>query len=151
MLAVVQRQYDALLSAQRATQEGAFHEDNKPEGDKDMRATEASYLARGQAMRVEQLGDEVRKIAAWEPAGSYEPRSVEMFSVVKLEDEDGAGRTLLMAPGAGGTKVELDEGTADVVTLTSPMGRAVLRAEADDTIEVQVAGALREFEVVEVL
>jgi hypothetical protein len=46
---------DKLASAQKLSQEGVTHEDARSEGDKDMRATEASYVARGQAMRVEQL------------------------------------------------------------------------------------------------
>ena len=31
------------------------HEDNKPENDKDMRSTEASYIARGQAERAREV------------------------------------------------------------------------------------------------
>jgi len=42
-------------SAQRTVVEGATHEENKPENDKDTRALEQSYLARGQAQRVVEL------------------------------------------------------------------------------------------------
>ena len=35
--------------------EAATHEENKPEGDKDMRSTEASYIARGQAERAKEI------------------------------------------------------------------------------------------------
>src|SRR5690242_6220866 len=35
--------------------EAATHEENRPENDKDMRSTEASYIARGQAERVRDM------------------------------------------------------------------------------------------------
>src|SRR4051812_43361819 len=46
---------DTLERAHRATREAATHEEAKPENDKDTRALEQSYLARGQAMRIEEL------------------------------------------------------------------------------------------------
>ena len=46
---------ETLERAQQAAIEGATHEEAKPENDKDTRALEASYLARGQAMRLEEL------------------------------------------------------------------------------------------------
>ena len=56
LVLLLEEHRDKLAAAQRLTVEGVTHEDAKAEGDKDMRATEASYIARGQAMRVEQLG-----------------------------------------------------------------------------------------------
>ena len=41
--------------AHRAACEGATHEEAKPENDKDTRALEQSYLARGQASRIADL------------------------------------------------------------------------------------------------
>ncbi|HWZ89090.1 MAG TPA: hypothetical protein VNW92_09580, partial [Polyangiaceae bacterium] len=41
-----------MSAAQRAVVVGATHEENRPENDKDTRALEQSYLARGQAQRV---------------------------------------------------------------------------------------------------
>ena len=44
-----------MSAAQRAVVDGATHEENRPENDKDTRALEQSYLARGQAQRVVEL------------------------------------------------------------------------------------------------
>src|SRR5690349_18588003 len=55
---------DRLVAAQRLSVEGVTHEDARAEGDKDMRATEASYVARGQAMRVEALESDLARVVA---------------------------------------------------------------------------------------
>ncbi len=44
---------DRLETSQRATQDGATHSETKADSDKDTRAIEAQYLARGLGMRVE--------------------------------------------------------------------------------------------------
>ena len=46
---------DALIASQKRAHEGATHEEARPESDKDTRATEASYVARGLAERVSSL------------------------------------------------------------------------------------------------
>ena len=46
---------ERLIASQQATQAGATHEETQPENDKDTRAIEATYLARGLAERVESL------------------------------------------------------------------------------------------------
>ncbi|HQP37789.1 MAG TPA: hypothetical protein PLI95_21545, partial [Polyangiaceae bacterium] len=55
LVSLLQRDLEVLQRAHRASQEGATHEEAKPENDKDTRALEQSYLARGQARRVDDL------------------------------------------------------------------------------------------------
>ena len=54
---------DDLERSQKATQAGATHEETRAEGPKDMRSTEASYLARGLAGRVVELTDASSRLA----------------------------------------------------------------------------------------
>jgi hypothetical protein len=63
LLGLVSRDLDTLVSALRTTRAGATHEEAKPENDKDTRALEQSYLARGQAARVEELRHAVEAIS----------------------------------------------------------------------------------------
>src|ERR1700761_8976870 len=53
-----------MSAAQRTVVDGATHEENRPENDKDTRALEQSYLARGQAQRVVELQDALNKLKA---------------------------------------------------------------------------------------
>src|SRR3984957_21184854 len=55
LLALLTADLETLERAHRATREGATHEEAKPENDKDTRALAQSYLARGEALRIEEL------------------------------------------------------------------------------------------------
>jgi hypothetical protein len=56
LVALLAADLETAERAQQAAREGATHEEAKPENDKDTRALEQSYVARGQAKRVEELG-----------------------------------------------------------------------------------------------
>jgi len=82
----------------REAAEAATHEENKPEGDKDMRSTEASYIARGQAERVLELERAYQALGALElksfdrktPIVSYatEPRDGEREFLIQSGARD---------------------------------------------------------------
>src|SRR5215207_8791561 len=55
LVRLLEADLDVLERAHRAVVEGVTHEDAKPENDKDTRALEQTYLARGQAIRIEEL------------------------------------------------------------------------------------------------
>ncbi|MCE9575491.1 MAG: transcription elongation factor GreAB, partial [Deltaproteobacteria bacterium] len=52
LVRVVEAALATAVAAHQAATEGATHAEAKPENDKDTRALEASYMARGQAVRV---------------------------------------------------------------------------------------------------
>ena len=106
--------------------EGTTHAESKSEGDKDTRATEASYVARGQAMRV----DELRTgLAAVERMDLRERETIASGSLVTAGD-----KRYFVAPAGGGA--QLAKGTVLVVTPKSPLGRALCGKTEDDEVEV---------------
>ncbi len=126
--------------AHRAAREGATHEEAKPENDKDTRALEQSYLARGEAMRVEELklslaevqGMPLRSIREGEPAA---------LGALVVAEEEGASLVLWLAPYGGGSR--LADGTVQIVTPKSPLGRALIGKRVGDECEVRLAGRNR--------
>ena len=146
LLARLTADLETLERAYRATIEGATHEEAKPENDKDTRALEQSYLARGQAARIEELRASVAGVAGM-PMRDLEGRPVALGALVTVE-EDGVEATLLVAPGGGGAR--LGDGSVQVVTPPSPLGRALLGKQAGDEVEVVVAGKTRAMRVVRV-
>lgn len=144
--AALERERETLLAAHRASAAGATHEENRAEGDKDMRATEASYLARGQALRVAELGEELLRLSAVElrPFASDEP--VAQAALVTLGAASGTLRVFLLPAGAG-TRVRGGEVEARVVTPASPLGSALIGARAGDVVEVERGGQLLEYEI----
>jgi transcription elongation GreA/GreB family factor len=144
LVARVAEELEALERAHRAVMEAATHEEAKPENDKDTRALEQSYLARGQAMRVQSLREALATCRSLTVAPL--PRAA-LGALLRVED-DGAARTLYLAPHGGGTA--LAGGSVQVVTPTSPLGRALLGREAGDVCEAEVSGRVREVEVLAV-
>jgi hypothetical protein len=138
--------------AYRATREGATHEEAKPENDKDTRALEQSYLARGQALRIRELTTnlaELRDMSVRE-FGLDAPAAVGALVVVARDDlADGTDASvMLLALHGGGNR--LAQGLVQVVTPKSPLGRALLGKRAGDCCEVVLAGKPREVTIVSV-
>lgn len=147
LVRILQNDLEALQRAHRATREGATHEEAKPENDKDTRALEQSYLARGQAMRVEELTAAVAAVQAMATQPYAEAQPVAVGALVRV-DEDGQERLLFVAPEGGGTS--LARGSVQVVTARSPLGRAMIGKRAGDECSARIGGRDRAFELVEV-
>jgi transcription elongation GreA/GreB family factor len=126
--------------AYQVAREGATHEEAKPENDKDTRALEQSYLARGEAQRIDELRSGLAQIRALRPrpAGAGAPAAI--GAIVYTEDEDGAESIHWLAPYGGGVKLEAG---VQVVTPRSPLGRALLGAHAGDEREIAIGGRRR--------
>lgn len=139
---------DASLAAARAAHaaavEGATHTEARAENDKDTRGLEQSYLARGQAQRVEELAAAVAAVAAmtWKRFTARDPIGASALVTV---EEDGETLRLLIAPEGGGITLS---GGVQVVTPRSPLGRAVVGRHVGDDVEVHRPGKARELTIV---
>jgi transcription elongation GreA/GreB family factor len=132
---------------QQAAREGATHEEAKPENDKDTRALEQSYVARGQARRVEELRADLLLVQAMVVRPLGDDARVSLGALVEI-DENGASSRLLIAPARGGTA--LAGGSVQVVTPSSPLGRALLGKAAGEDCDVRLAARVRELSIVSV-
>jgi len=138
----------ALTASHRAAQEAASHPEARQEHSKDMRATEASYVARGLAERVEKLRDEVltmermplRDFAAGERASAG--------AVITVVHDDERSESYLLAPAGGGEKIEVAGRVILVTTLHSPLGRELAGARTGETITVELPSGRREVEII---
>jgi transcription elongation GreA/GreB family factor len=125
--------------------EGATHEEAKPENDKDTRALEQSYLARGQAQRLIELRAAVALIQNLPVAIQTAAGCCALGSIVEVE-ADGRRQTYWIVSAAGGTL--LADGSIQVLTPQSPLGRALLGCAVGDDCEVPMGGRLRAFSIV---
>lgn len=146
LLELLERERDTLTAAQRAAQEGATHEENRSEGDKDMRATEASYLARGQAERVVALEAEIMRLRGLELRAFGPGDPISAGALITLAS---AGRrsVVFLVPAGAGTELVEGERSVRVVTPSSPLGRALIGATAGDVVEVERGAGVQEWEV----
>lgn len=130
---------EAITSSQRQIHAGATHEESRPENDKDTRALEASYLARGLAQRVAELEAAVRLLGAvaLRDFGGDDP--IGLTALVDVEDDDGLERRYFVLPAGAGLEVD----GVQVVTPASPLGRALLGKREGDELELRTARKAR--------
>jgi transcription elongation GreA/GreB family factor len=154
VLGRLKAQLEELTRAQKATQAGVTHEDNRAEGDKDMRSTEASYVARGQAARVEQLGDEVREVQAVRVRKFTDESPLAWGALFSLEASGGVTSHHLLLPAGAGLRLQRTLGALEieisVVSSRSPLGQALLGARLGDSVSLDRADLSREWDVTEV-
>ncbi len=150
LIADVRQELAAATAAQQATQQGATHEESRPENDKDTRATESSYLARGQARRVAELAEALASLSAM-PIRRFGPdEPVALSAWVEVESEQGT-RGYLLAPAGGGARIECGGHTVSVLTPASPLGRALLGQRAGASVELRKPSGNVELELLRVL
>jgi transcription elongation GreA/GreB family factor len=135
--------------SQRTATEGATHEEAKPENDKDTRAIEASYLARGQAARVEELRQTHVTWSALRVRVFGSDAPIAVGALVAAEDEGGI-ELFFVVPGGAGFAVETPLGTVRTVTIRSPIGVSLLGKREGDSISVRVPGGERDLSILQV-
>ena len=138
-----------MVAAQRTVVDGATHEENKPENDKDTRALEQSYLARGQAQRVVELQDALNQLNALELLVFRDGSPIVLSALVALDD--GEQQThYFIAPAGGGERVKLGKLEVRVVTPQSPIARALLGKREGDDLELRTPQGVSECSIVRV-
>lgn len=144
----LEREVEALRSSAEETRRAATHEESRAENDKDTRGLEASYLARGQAMRVEETEEAITRLRFLEPRVFGEDTPIGLTAFVVLEDEDGERRGYLLVPVSGGVCLPSGEDEVWLITPASPIGRALVEKRVGDVVSIRRRGALEELEIV---
>jgi transcription elongation GreA/GreB family factor len=143
------RALEVMLDAAADARRGATHEESRAEGDKDMRSTEQSYLARGHAMRAEELAEELQRfdLAVWRAFGDDDAIGPGALVRASVGDEE---RIVFVVPHGGGSELEVGGVRVTVVTPSSPVGEALSGKRTGDDFELTVRGVRREWVVEEI-
>ncbi|MCS3416332.1 MULTISPECIES: GreA/GreB family elongation factor [Pseudomonas] len=139
--------------AQRAAQtayETATHEENIAENKYDTLGLEASYLAAGQARRVEEIKQALTLCQNMQLRPYDEQRGIEVGALLGLVDENDRQQWLFLAPDGAGLKVDVVGQPVTVITPRSPLGKSLLGKFEGDEVEILVGGARQQFAVTEV-
>ena len=139
--------------AQRAAQtayETATHEENIAENKYDTLGLEASYLAAGQARRVEEIRQALTLCQNMQLRAYDDQRGIEVGALLGLADENDRQQWLLLAPDGAGLKVDVVGQPVTVITPRSPLGKSLLGKFEGDEVEILVGGARQQFAVTEV-
>ena len=144
LLAAAHTALEAARAAHADAVAGATHAEARAENDKDTRGLEQSYLARGHALRVEELEAALVQIARL-PGERPGPR-VGLGAVVTVDD-DGTESRYFVAPWGGGVILA---GGVPAVTPQAPIGRALVGRAVDDEVELKRPGGVREVTIVSI-
>lgn len=144
----LEEEIQRLTQSARETTKGATHEESRAENDKDTRGLEASYLARGQAMRVEDTVEAQTKLRFMELKAYSDEARIGLGALVTVEVDE-SSQCLFIAVAAGGLRVDVEGTEVCFVTPASPIGRALLGKEVGDELTLTIAGKRREYEVVD--
>ena len=151
MLEKLEIDLDVLQRAAQTAYEAATHAENIAENKYDTLGLEASYLATGQARRVEEIRQALKNCRAM-PLAAYNPaQGIQIGALVHLEAENGSEQWLFLAPDAAGLKLDHDGHTVTVITPRSPLGAALLGKQLDDEVQINVGGAVQISSVCETL
>ena len=131
------------------TREGAVHEEARPENDKDTRALETRYLARGQGQRVVDLQVALKQVRFMDVRDFGPDDAIALSALVKLESES-ESRWIFLCPAAGGRRLQLAAATVDVLTPEAPLGRALIGRNTGDEVSLRTGGKARAYEISEV-
>lgn len=140
--------------AQRAAQtayETATHEENIAENKYDTLGLEASYLAAGQARRVEEIRQALVLYQKLTLAPFSEHKGIQAGDLITLENHLGIEQHLFLGPDAAGLKIQYNEHAITVITARAPLGQSLLGKQAGDELEIRVNSSSQTFEVTQIV
>ncbi|WP_397451967.1 GreA/GreB family elongation factor [Pseudomonas sp. NA-150] len=142
---------DLLQRAAQSAYETATHEENIAENKYDTLGLEASYLATGQARRVEEIRQSLVQFQNLSLKPFDEQRGIQIGDLISLEAENGSQQQLFLGPDAAGLKIQEDDLLVTVITTRAPLGKNLLGKAEGDEIEITINAASQTFSVINVL
>ncbi|MDN3698871.1 GreA/GreB family elongation factor [Vibrio genomosp. F6] len=139
----------AVDATQRAI-DAATDEETVPEHKYDTLALEASYLAHGQALRVQECEDDIRTFRELVLREFDDKSAIGMSALVQLIDEDDQARWFFIGPTSGGLIVECQGNRVAVLTPHAPLGALLNKKQVGDEIELTIGSKSVSYEIAQV-
>jgi transcription elongation GreA/GreB family factor len=142
---------DVAIRAAQTAYETATHEENIAENKYDTLGLEASYLAAGQARRVEEIRQSLEKYRTLTLKPFDEQHGIQLGDLIVLQAASGVEQQLFLGPDAAGLKVTVDHALITVITARAPLGQNLLGKFDGDEVEVHVNGSRQHFEITQIV
>lgn len=141
---------DIAIRAARTAYETATHEENIAENKYDTLGLEASYLAAGQARRVEEIRHSLALYQHLVLKPFDEERGIQTGDLIVLQAQSGVEQRLFLGPDAAGLKISVDQALITVITAKAPLGQNLLGRFDGDEVQISVNGSQQTFEITQV-
>ena len=142
------QELETILSAAKKTYATATDEEHHAEHKYDTFSLESSYLARGQAMRAEQLASAAQALTAMTLPIYDTDALISEGILVRIKAEDGNVRTLFLGPVGGGETITYNDETITLVTTESPIGACVEGKKVGDNFDLKLGPDSQSFEII---
>lgn len=142
---------DVATRAAQTAYETATHEENIAENKYDTLGLEASYLAAGQARRVEEIRQSLLRFQTLTLEPHDAERGIQTGDLITLESENGQRQHLFLGPDAAGLKLRHEQTLITVITARAPLGQNLLGKFDGDEVDINVNGARQSFEIMQIL
>lgn len=137
IIAALQVQLDAYTRAAHDAHAAATDPGSKAENKYDTRSLEASYLARGQALRVAEAEQTLNDFSAPSLLQDHSGKAALLGALVLLISQQ-EQHFYFIGPSAGGTEVESEGHQVLVITPSSPMGKQLLGKRQGEQFSLQI-------------
>lgn len=137
--AIVERlevDFDIIQRAAQTAYEAATDEANVAENKYDTLGLEASYLATGQARRMEEIRQALGLYRQLVIRPYKEDEGIQLGALAQLQTAAGQAHWFFLGPEAAGLKITRVGLVATVITPRSPLGQQLLGKFEDDELQV---------------
>lgn len=142
---------DIATRAAQTAYETATHEENIAENKYDTLGLEASYLAAGQARRVEEIRQSLVLYQNLTLKPFDEQRGIQNADLITLESPSGSRQTFFLGPDAAGLKISVEQRIVTVITGKAPLGQSLLGRLEGDEVQITVNGSRQTFEITDIV
>ncbi len=126
-------QVDALEAVARETASTSTDAEHIARSKYETFSLESSYLARGQAMRVEEMREALLKITAMTPSENH---NVQLGALVELSEPGGEAEWYWLVPAGGGEELEFEGHQINLLSLQSPLAQILYKKQSGEQINL---------------
>jgi transcription elongation GreA/GreB family factor len=149
-LAQITTELSTITAAAKGSIATATDKAHQAEGKYDTFSLESSYLARGQAKRVDELSAARERLQLLPLKELDNTTPIMLSALIRLEAGDDDHRTIFIGPAAGGETLQANGETITIVTTHSPLGRALLGKKTGDAFKIKLGPDTKHFTILSV-
>ena len=138
---------ESITAVAKKTFATATSEEHRAEHKYDTFKLESSFLARGQAKRVEELASALDSLQMLPLKKLNSASPIQLGALIRLESGDGEMRVLYFGSAAGGETAVVGGVEITMITSRSPLGMAMLGKVVGDSFEINRGSAVQTFVV----
>jgi transcription elongation GreA/GreB family factor len=144
------RELESSTAAAKGTFATATSEEHHAEHKYDTFKLESSFLARGQAKRVEELTSALDSLKVLPLKALNDTSPIQLGALVRFKTGEGKTRILFFGSAAGGESITVEGEEIIIVTSRSPLGQAVLGKTVGETFKMKIGSATETLTVLSV-